>query len=72
MTTSKLDGVPGLGEMRRKALLRRFGSVKRLSEAGADEIAQVPGIGPRTAEAIVAALAAGAEPAAPGAEPPTG
>jgi excinuclease ABC subunit C len=72
MTTSKLDGVPGLGEMRRKALLRRFGSVKRLSEAGAEEIAQVPGIGPRTAEAIVAALAAGAEPAAPDAEPPTG
>jgi excinuclease ABC subunit C len=76
MTTSKLDGVPGLGEVRRKALLRRFGSVKRLSEAGPDEIAQVPGIGPRTAEALVAALAAGAEspaePAAPDAEPPTG
>jgi excinuclease ABC subunit C len=56
MTASGLDTVPGLGEVRRKALLRRFGSVKKLAAAGADEIAQVPGIGPRTAEAIVAAL----------------
>jgi excinuclease ABC subunit C len=56
MTASGLDAVPGLGEVRRKALLRRFGSVRRLSEASAEEIAQVPGIGPRTAEAIVVAL----------------
>jgi excinuclease ABC subunit C len=57
MTVSALDDVPGLGEMRRKALLRRFGSLKRLRAATADEIAEVPGIGPRTAEAIVTALA---------------
>jgi excinuclease ABC subunit C len=57
MTTSALDSVPGLGEVRRKALLRRFGSVKRLAAAGVDEIAEVPGIGRRTAEAIAAALA---------------
>jgi excinuclease ABC subunit C len=57
MTASGLDGIPGLGEVRRKALLRRFGSVRKLSAASADEIAQVPGIGPRTAEAIAAALA---------------
>src|SRR5690606_27820019 len=57
MITSALDAVPGLGEVRRKALLRRFGSLKRLAAASPDEIAQVPGIGPRTAEAIVAALA---------------
>jgi excinuclease ABC subunit C len=56
MITSALDGVPGLGEIRRKALLRRFGSVKRLSAASIEEIAEVPGIGRRTAEAIVAAL----------------
>jgi excinuclease ABC subunit C len=56
MTASGLDAIPGLGEVRRKALLRRFGSVKKLAAARADEIAQVPGIGPRTAEAIVAAL----------------
>jgi excinuclease ABC subunit C len=63
MTTSALDGVPGLGETRRKALLRRFGSLKRLRAAGAEEIMEVPGIGRRTAEAVVAALASTAEPA---------
>jgi excinuclease ABC subunit C len=57
MTVSALDGIPGLGETRRKALMRRFGSLKRLRAASAEEIAEVPGIGPRTAEAIVAALA---------------
>jgi excinuclease ABC subunit C len=56
MTASALDGVAGLGEIRRKALLRRFGSVKRLTAATLEEIAEVPGIGRRTAEAIVAAL----------------
>jgi excinuclease ABC subunit C len=58
MTTSLLDGIPGLGEVRRKALLTRFGSLKRLAAASAEEIASVPGIGDRTAAAIVAALAA--------------
>jgi excinuclease ABC subunit C len=57
MTTSALDGVPGLGETRRKALLRRFGSLKRLRAATVDELVEVPGIGRRTAEAIAAALA---------------
>ncbi len=66
MTASGLDAVPGLGEVRRKALLRRFGSVKRLSQASAEEIAQVPGIGPRTAGAIVAALSGDGGSAAPG------
>ncbi|WP_155351626.1 excinuclease ABC subunit UvrC [Acrocarpospora pleiomorpha] len=53
---SALDEVPGLGPARRQALLRHFGSVKRLSDATAEEIREVPGIGPSTAEAIVAAL----------------
>jgi excinuclease ABC subunit C len=56
MTTSALDGIPGLGETRRKALLRRFGSLKRVRAADAAELAEVPGIGPQTAQAIVAAL----------------
>ena len=56
MTVSALDDIPGLGEVRRKALLRRFGSLKRLRAASVDEIAEVPGIGPRTAAAITAAL----------------
>jgi excinuclease ABC subunit C len=59
MTASTLDSVPGLGDVRRKALLRRFGSVKRLASASLEEIAEVPGIGRRTAEAVLAALATG-------------
>ena len=45
MTTSVLDGIPGLGDTRRKALLRHFGSVKRIKEASIDQICEVPGIG---------------------------
>ena len=63
MTTSVLDGVPGLGEVRRKALMSRFGSLRKLKAASVDQVAQVPGIGRRTAGAIVAALAAGPAPA---------
>ena len=71
MTVSALDDVPGLGELRRKALLRAFGSVKRLRAASVEEIASVPGVGRRTAEAVHAALAAQAAPA-PGVDPVTG
>ena len=46
MVVSVLDGVPGLGDTRRKALLRKFGSLKRLRTATVDEIAEIPGIGP--------------------------
>jgi excinuclease ABC subunit C len=56
MTASALDAIPGLGATRRKALLTHFGSLKRLAAATPEEIAAVPGIGPRTAEAIAAAL----------------
>ncbi|MFI2652380.1 MULTISPECIES: excinuclease ABC subunit UvrC [Micromonospora] len=61
MTESALDNVPGLGEVRRKALLRHFGSLKRLSAATVEEITEVPGVGKRTAEAILAALDEGAQ-----------
>ncbi len=57
MLDSLLDGVPGLGPARRKALMARFGSLKRLRAASVDEIAEVPGIGPATAAAIAAAVA---------------
>src|SRR4051794_10453032 len=56
MITSALDNVPGLGETRRKALLRHFGSLKRLAAATPEEVTEVPGIGRRTAEALLAAL----------------
>ena len=56
-TTSVLDSVPGLGPARRAALLKAFGSVKAVSAATPDEIAAaVPGIGPKLAETVVAAL----------------
>ncbi|HET7736248.1 MAG TPA: excinuclease ABC subunit UvrC [Nocardioidaceae bacterium] len=58
MVESVLDDVPGLGEVRRKALLKRFGSLRKLKAATVEEIAEVPGIGAKTAEAIEAALAA--------------
>ncbi len=72
MTVSALDDIPGLGETRRKALMRRFGSLKRLRAASADELAEVPGIGPRTATAIVAALHRDDAPAAPAVNMTTG
>ncbi len=58
-TASALDDVPGLGPARRAALLKRFGSVKRLSAATPEEIADVPGIGPRLAEVVAASLRTG-------------
>jgi excinuclease ABC subunit C len=70
MKASALDAVPGLGETRRRALLRHFGSVRRLREASVEEIAAVPGVGPRTASAVRAALSA--RPAAVSADPLTG
>ena len=58
MVESLLDDVPGLGEVRRRTLLKHFGSLKKLRAADPAEIAQVPGIGPATARAIKDALAA--------------
>ena len=56
LTASALDDIAGLGPARRAALLKRFGSVRKLSAATPEEIAAVPGIGPRLAETIAAAL----------------
>ncbi len=52
MTTSALDEVPGLGQTRKAALLKHFGSLKKLREASIEEISGVPGVGRRTAEAV--------------------
>jgi excinuclease ABC subunit C len=56
VTVSALDSVPGLGPARRAALLKKFGSVKALSSASPEEIAAVPGIGPKLAETVTGAL----------------
>ncbi len=58
MVESTLDDVPGLGEVRRKTLIKHFGSLKKLRSATVEEIAEVPGIGTRTATAIADAVAA--------------
>jgi excinuclease ABC subunit C len=57
MTRSALEGIPGLGSTRRAALLRHFGSVKRLRAATVDELAEVAGVGRLTAQLVHAALA---------------
>ncbi len=54
---SVLAEVPGLGEARIKALLRHFGSVAALRKATPDEIAELPGVGPKLAAAIHTHLA---------------
>ncbi|MCL2554224.1 MAG: excinuclease ABC subunit UvrC [Actinomycetia bacterium] len=71
MKAGALDTVPGLGETRRQALLKHFGSLKRLRAATVEEICQVPGIGRHTAETVAAALASAA-PAAPAVNTATG
>jgi excinuclease ABC subunit C len=53
---SSLADIPGLGEKRVNALLKHFGSAKRLKLASADEIAQVAGIGPVLALQILESL----------------
>ena len=49
---SSLDSVPGVGPRRKRDLIRHFGSVRALRGAEVDEIARLPGIGPKTALAI--------------------
>ena len=69
--SSPLDDVPGLGDTRKQALLKHFGSLKKLRSATIDQICEVPGIGRKTAETIAAALAQ-AVPAAPAVNTATG
>ncbi|WP_371800620.1 excinuclease ABC subunit UvrC [Streptomyces sp. NBC_01732] len=69
--SSPLDAVAGLGETRKQALIKHFGSVKQLKQATIDEICEVPGIGRRTAESVAVALASAA-PATPAVNTATG
>ncbi|WP_406389322.1 excinuclease ABC subunit UvrC [Streptomyces sp. NBC_00887] len=69
--SSPLDDVAGLGATRKQALIKHFGSVRKLRQATIDEICEVPGIGRRTAESVAAALATAA-PAAPAVNTATG
>ena len=53
---SPLDRIPGIGPSRKKALLRKFGSLQAMRQASADEIAATPGLTRRVAEQIKAEL----------------
>jgi len=57
-TRSAFDDLPGVGPKRRRALLRVFGSAKRVRDAPVEQIAAVPGIGAALAERIKATLEA--------------
>ncbi|HEY9356475.1 MAG TPA: excinuclease ABC subunit UvrC [Arthrobacter sp.] len=61
MTVSVLDGVPGLGESKRKALLDHFGTVKGIRSASVEQLSEAKGIGPALAAAIVAHFSSDAE-----------
>ncbi len=50
--SSKLDEVAGIGPKRKKALLKHFGSIKRVGEASMEELAAVPGMSREAAEAV--------------------
>ncbi len=60
MTASALDEVPGVGQKRKKALLKHFGSLRELRKASLEEIADVPGINIAVASDVFAALHHGA------------
>jgi len=59
LAVSERDAVPGLGPARRATLLRHFGSVRKIAGATEGQIAELPGIGPRLASAVLAALSPG-------------
>jgi excinuclease ABC subunit C len=55
---SALDGIPGIGGARKRALLRAFGSVKRIEEATLEELLKVPSMNEKTAREILQSLGA--------------
>ena len=58
MTVSVLDEVPGVGPTRKKAIMKRFGSMKRLRAASEAEIAEVPGVSAEVARSVFESLRA--------------
>ena len=50
---SGLDEIPGVGPARKRALLRRFGSMKRLRDASLEELLEVPSMSRAVAERIL-------------------
>ncbi len=52
ISESVLDDFPGIGERRKAALLKKFGSVRRLQLATVEQISEVPGFGGKAAEEL--------------------
>lgn len=59
VTRTALDDIPGVGPAKRKALLKTFGSVKRVREATPEQLAEVPGVSPTLAATILGHLGSG-------------
>ncbi len=57
--TSQLDNIRGIGPARREALLKKFGSVKRIREATPEQLAELPGINAKMADTILRQLQIG-------------
>jgi excinuclease ABC subunit C len=53
---SVLDEIPGIGPVRRRELLRFFGSVERMKRAGIEDLAKAPGMNRKAAEDLHAHL----------------
>ena len=52
MTKSELDDIEGIGEIKKKALLKRFGSIKKIKEASIEELTSIKGITENLAKKI--------------------
>ena len=52
MTKSKLDYIEGIGEKKRTALLKKFGSVAKIKDATIEEISEIKGINVELAKKI--------------------
>ena len=52
LTKSELDNIPGIGEVKKKALLQHFGSIKNIKEANVEDLIKVKGINQNLAEEI--------------------
>ena len=52
LTKSALDGISGIGEVKKNALLKKFGSVKKIAEADVEEISKIKGINEELAKRI--------------------
>ncbi|MCP3954616.1 MAG: excinuclease ABC subunit C, partial [Desulfobacterales bacterium] len=52
MTESPLQGIEGIGDKRRQALLKYFGGLQAVKNAGIEDLAKAPGISPKLAQRI--------------------